>query len=307
MNFAILPPEPGKRGKVGERFYVEHSGQDGLGVPKPCVGHCGTIEHAGLPQRANWPESCRREITVSYAIDQIPADLWRESLQRALCLWEQAIDVRFLLLPNFTRQSRIWITDAPLPGSTLAWSFLADNSCQTRLEQRYDTLVDWSHDYLTATIGHEVGHALGLRHSDDRLDLLYPSITMNTVGPSRGDIRQAVRLGYAEQTDPPEPDPDPPTDPEPEPPPMDWIAIVEIILTVLKECQENSSRDATRALLKRGGLRVALPLRRALRKKGLKGQELREAVKQGLADLAAASDAEIDGLLDDSMGGEEAC
>ena len=81
----------------------------------PIEGHCGCMEHAGYLE-ANWPLDCRNAITVSYQIDQLPADLWSRSLTRALDYWQAALDVKFVVLPQFTKTSRIWITDGPLPG-----------------------------------------------------------------------------------------------------------------------------------------------------------------------------------------------
>jgi len=271
------------------------------------VGHCGCIEHADF-QEGNWPLPCRSEITVSYAIDQIDRGLWERSLRRALKLWEDAIDVRFVILPHFTKDARIWITDSALPGSTLAWSFLANNSCGARLEQRYDTLVDWTEDYLTATIVHEVGHALGLTHSEDRDDVMFPSITMNTIGPSAGDVRRAVNIGYRKRISP-LPDPDPPApEPEPEPPPkppkgpnMDWIEIAEILLKFIKSCQEKNGSEAAVKVLRQKGIRARWLTRVALREAGLKGKQLREAVGYAMEELAELNDDAIARLVTEAV------
>lgn len=40
--------------------------------------------------------------------------------------------------------THVWATNGPLPGSTLAWSMLANGSCSQRAEQRYDTTVRWN-------------------------------------------------------------------------------------------------------------------------------------------------------------------
>ena len=176
-------------------------------VPHTCEGHCGTMLHAGIPEKANWPTDCRFDITVSYEIDTLPTNLWKRSLDRALALWEEAIDIKFRLVSPFTKDVCIWITDGPLPGTTLAWSFLANNDCMNHVEQRYDTLVEWGHDYLTATIVHEVGHALGLKHSNVRTDIMYPSITMNTIGPTDHDVVRCEAIGYERAKDPDPPGP----------------------------------------------------------------------------------------------------
>ena len=138
-----------------DRYYVEHSGSDGPGQPRPVIGHCGVMEHAGL-QEANWPTACRMEITVAYKIDQLPRDLWQRSLARALGLWEAAIGVRFKVLAAFTKQARIWITDGPLPGGTLAWSFLATNDCDGNLTLVKAGVVANLLNQLSISVGFEL-------------------------------------------------------------------------------------------------------------------------------------------------------
>lgn len=263
------------------------------------LGHCGCMEHAGF-EEGNWPLPCRTEITVSFAIDQIDEALFKRSLRRGLRYWEDVIDVRFVILPHFTKEARIWITDAALPGSTLAWSFLANNSCGSSLEQRYDTLVDWNEDYLTATIVHEVGHALGITHSDDRDDIMYPSITMNTIKPSAGDVRRAVAIGYHKRISPLPPIPDPPT-PEPEPPKppkgptMNWIDLIIKFAPLILECIEKDGESAVFARVRSGGgLRGTLALWRQAVADGVRGRAaVRARIAENKAELAAMNDEDL--------------
>lgn len=169
---------------------------------------CGCPDFlAAGAEEANWPDACRHEITVSYDFDQINLDAptTRQAWQLALASWEAVIAIKFAIQSAFNQTSRIWATDGPLPGSTLAWSELARSSCTARLEQRYDTLVTWNLKFLQSTICHEVGHALGLNHLRTRQSIMYPSIT-DVVVPQEPDIQAMVQLGYARQTIPPPPD-----------------------------------------------------------------------------------------------------
>lgn len=177
---------------------------------------CGVPEF-GNEQEANWPDDCRREITVSYNFDQLNVDAAtiRKAWELALASWEAVVDLKFQIQDTFSTGTRIWANDGPLPGSTLAWSMLAQNNCSARLEQRYDTLVTWHLEFLQSTICHEVGHALGCQHLRTRQSIMYPSIT-DVVTPQAADIQQMVQLGYQRRTGPAPPPPGPPVPPGPE-------------------------------------------------------------------------------------------
>lgn len=168
---------------------------------------CGVPEF-GNRAEANWPTDCRNEITVSYDFDSINATVASAAWPQALKAWVDRIELMFDLKTQFSQSTRIWATDGPLPGSTLAWSMLATSSCNARLEQRYDTTINWSVTYLSSTIVHEVGHALGLNHINNRNAIMYPSISNITV-PGEPDVAAMVQLGYKRRTTPVPPPPGP--------------------------------------------------------------------------------------------------
>jgi hypothetical protein len=174
------------------------------------------------PEEANWPTACRNEITVSWNFSKAPG----MSAEETTGIWikvQRDYEARFILRmplnPEDYPRTRIYAALKALPGSTLAWSYLATGNCSSRLQQAYDSTISWSVSLATGTWKHEVGHALGMNHTpNDRNSLMYPSMNGQTT-LNQTDISQMVRLGYKERTEPDPPDepddpPDDPTDPD---------------------------------------------------------------------------------------------
>ena len=179
LDFAIVGSYVRQLGHVSIKSYQAWNDLKPDGIVGPITSsylmapRCGVPDFAGGPEKAQWPTSCQ-DVTVSYDFDQIDSGIAEQAWLQALIKWNEVCGINL----NLTDQrGQIWATDGPLPGSTLAWSFLANDSCNASLEQRYDTTISYTVGFLAKIILHEVGHALGLQYSNRRADILYPSIS----------------------------------------------------------------------------------------------------------------------------------
>lgn len=167
---------------------------------------CGVPDFLGA-ENAQWPRSCM-VVPVVYAFDSIPSAIAAQAWLLGLNFWNDICGIELQLIDGLLSDGKVWATDGPLPGPTLAWSELARDRCDDILEQRYDTTIDYTVDFLAKIIAHELGHAIGHQHSNDRRDILFSSIGDAPFSsyPGPGDIREAVSR-YGEPTKPPPDEP----------------------------------------------------------------------------------------------------
>lgn len=191
------------------------------GVAGPLTTASMVAPRCGLPDwqggretvYAHWPRTCM-EVATAYRLgglnldDETVESAWKTALTK----WNRACGISMELIDSM-QEAQIWARAKALPGSTLAWSYLPNGKCRERLEQAYDTTVTWNHDFLAKTILHEIGHAIGLTHSNRQADIMYPSITGRQLStyPSPNDKRRVV--SFYGQAGPDDPDPDEPDDP----------------------------------------------------------------------------------------------
>jgi len=116
-----------------------------------------------------------------------------EQFQRAFGVWWKAIGLKFVLTDD-RRQAHCVIDWGALSGTVLAWSNLADNTCNKNQQQRYD-IRGWTPHLLFLVILHELGHLLGLPHRPGNF-LMNPGIITSLDGPTPTDISDAIALGY---------------------------------------------------------------------------------------------------------------
>jgi len=174
---------------------------------------CPDYQPSRPPEEASWPRSCL-DVGVAYRLQlNLDSDAVGSAWSTALNIWNESCGINLELIESM-QEAQIWAKSGPLPGSTLAWSYLPNGNCRENLEQKYDSEQQWNHDFLGKVVLHEIGHALGLTHSRRKADIMYPTITGRDLSsyPSPNDKGRVVEL-YGEAAPIPR-DNDPPFDPE---------------------------------------------------------------------------------------------
>ena len=173
-----------------------------------------------LPARGCTPKWSFLDVTFSHRLtfDTLSADGIQRAVDTALGQWNAVCGIRLKFQQALTT-ANIWAEARAIDrsGGTLAWSYMPEcgSPASTRIQQRYDTREQWAFDFLVAVMTHELGHALGLDHTNVPNNLMNPFYDERITKPqSTWDIPQAMlRYGKPDQATPPVPAPMPP-DPE---------------------------------------------------------------------------------------------
>lgn len=208
----------------------------------------------------------------------------REDLQAAVdiaiaCMFDAGMQLRVDITTSAPAAWTHKLVFARTTGSTIGWFYIyqSGSGC-TQLNGVLSNRYAPSNLTLYASlIVHEShGHGIGLGHS--RGGIMNPSILLvdpltYRSGPSWPTVRRYFG-GEAIPLEPgpgPGPGPDPPPDPDPDPDPPDprlpWQKVLEIILSILRNCPDPAERP--RAVLQPINATRELVIRRALRKEYL--------------------------------------
>lgn len=165
-------------------------------------------------QDSSWPTDSMEAVTASCNFNQL--NLGKAESTRiyklALKAWNKVCNSKLKYVDNFGT-ANINAGDGPIDSrwNVLAWSYLPNGNPNDRLEQKYDSYENWFFDFLLAVATHEIGHALGWHHLNNRQSILFPSWQKEIVEPQPVDIKRGVET-YGPPISSPGDDDDEPVD-----------------------------------------------------------------------------------------------
>lgn len=179
---------------------------------------------------------------LKVATSQLPADVQRQIFRKAFDTWSAACSLSFRevgspsqadLILGFGTGAHCALYSGPCPtdpkvafdgpGKILAHCYFPGQG-DISGDAHFDDEEDWSQSVSTnkllAVAIHELGHGLGLEHSDDPSAIMYPTYSPSKPAQLGSDDTAGIRKLYGSRNGdiPPESPPSPPSDPPNVPP-----------------------------------------------------------------------------------------
>lgn len=124
----------------------------------------------------------------------IPNNYSHVLLDVAWAAWMECANVNAERLRDGEQElANVIVTTAMLPSNVLGKAHVGPPG-NSVLELQMDDRPNWNEDLFFNAICHEIGHLLGLTHSGNPADLMYPQIPQGVNGPTSRDCARAVGL-----------------------------------------------------------------------------------------------------------------
>lgn len=187
---------------------------DGVVLRAMSAPRCGLPDHRLASEEARW-----RKTKLSYFVESYVGGLSRGDQDDLLALaWKDWMAVCGITVTPTTSRATADIvigtgrgrqSNFDGPSGTLAWAYLP-NGQDGQLQMRFDLDETWTRSATDRGVlyrnvaCHELGHLLGLDHSQQRAALMAPYYAPGVVTPQPDDARRARDL-YGPATTPPPP------------------------------------------------------------------------------------------------------
>ena len=156
-----------------------------------------TMERRDLLASQGWDGPGLGSAELTYYIGDVPSNIdeaqFRSGIEEALAAWSNVADITFSETQSPRLRDSIDINFDSIDGSggTLAQAYLPDDVTFGRLagDIEFDSAESWEFgnarrgaatDIILVAV-HEIGHSLGLEHSENRDSVMYHSIPSNAV------------------------------------------------------------------------------------------------------------------------------
>lgn len=192
---------------------------------------CGVSESSVPAAMAAWPAECARQLRLFVNPSGLAGLSSAEFLEAADESLRNCSAVSALKISRTDRKSEanIELAAESMRSGILAWCEFPANSCGSVVSTRFNSRVSWSRPLFVDTLTHELGHGFGLPHTQDRRDIMYPSLIAGRgldgkYGPHYSIPQLVARYG---ENDLPIPKPPIPA------PPAGWSAAIQWAVSVV--------------------------------------------------------------------------
>jgi len=139
-------------------------------------------------------------------------EIWDEEIEKAFNSWTEVCNVKFIRT-NKTKSANIVLdtgdgaeSNFDGPGGTLAWAYLpGTHNYAGQLLMKFDEKETWITDpskrgcLLQNVAAHEIGHILGLHHSDKDGALMAPHYNPSIITPQENDDIPRIQSLYGKR------------------------------------------------------------------------------------------------------------
>lgn len=140
---------------------------------------------------------CHRRVVFCcrVACEGLPRERALRCYREAVARWEAACGIEAAWTDDPAKADVVASCGAiDGPGTKLGWSNYPRTPTAYQVFDEAEGYASWPDDYLIALFAHETGHALGLTHSPEEGDVMWPYVRATHHRPSANDGKRAAAL-----------------------------------------------------------------------------------------------------------------